>query len=130
MWSEYLKFFWQIIHRPVFFYYKTKNNDILEKNLSFLVISSNKIKGNLKKNDTLLSNIEEILKVGNNESDKNFNSNNLQIYEKTLFICVSPNLDNFKVTYDTLNLSTSVQRSVGIENRSKSSKIILWGVFF
>ena len=85
------------------------------------MISSNKIKSNLKKLETLSANIEEILKVNPNDPEKNFNTNNLLIYEKFLFVCVSPNLDNFKNTYETLNLANSIQKSS--DNRSKSSKI-------
>jgi len=85
------------------------------------VISSNKIKQNLKKSDNLSLNLEEILRISSNESsEKSFNVNNLSIYEKFLIICVSPSLENFKITYDTINFSNYDKKAE--ENCSKSSK--------
>ena len=110
------KAFFLIFLKNHFFHFLKKNRFFQEKNVSFLVISSNKIKQNLKKLDNFTSNIEEIL---TNSSEKSFNVNNLSIYEKFLFICVSPSLENFKLTYDTLNFSNFEKFA---ENRSKSSK--------
>lgn len=81
------------------------------------MISSNKIKSNLKKLEVLSTNVEEILRF--NDLEKNFNTISLQIYEKFLFISVSPNLENFKLTYDTLSFANSKQRLT--ENKSKPS---------
>lgn len=84
-------------------------------------MTSNKNKSNFKKDENLSTCIEEILKVNNDENEqRSFNSKNLSYYEKFLFLCISPSLDNFKITYDTLNLSTYMQkRNIA---RSKSSK--------
>lgn len=86
-------------------------------------MTSNKNKSNFKKDENLSTCIEEILKINNDENERSFNSKNLSYYEKFLFLCISPNLDNFKVTYDTINLSTCLQnRNI---TRSKSSTFFI-----
>lgn len=90
-----------------------------------MVITSNLIKSNFKKLETLSSIMDEIIKIKNNDSnERSFNTKNLEIYEKTFFVCISPNLDNFKLISDTLSISANIQKTNNSRSKSSNPKFI------